>query len=124
MPKTRESPSKFFRAGALIIGCALAVALFYFGAQPFAVNLFVSPYDKFAHFGLFFMLASLFSLALAGRRPLMVVALVTALGVLDEWRQGYLPGRSMNGADALTDFAAVVCAVGLLSLRRRRSEDR
>ena len=122
MIKTHGSEflNKLFRTGALVAACAITAGLFYFGAQPEAVGLFKPPIDKLAHFGLFFVLASLFWLALAGRWPLQLVGFVTLLGALDEWRQAYLPGRSMDGADLLTDFVAVCCAVLLLVWMRRR----
>ena len=102
-----------------MVGAALTAGLFYLGAQPFAVGLFDPPFDKFAHFGLFFVLASVFWLAVGGRWSLWVVVFVAGLGALDEWHQAYLPGRSVDINDFLADLAAAVCAVGLLLWRRR-----
>jgi len=104
---------------ALAFGTALTVGLFYLGSQPFAVGLFDPPYDKIAHFVLFFALASVFWLAVGGRWSLLVVLFVAGLGALDEWHQAYLPGRSVDLSDFLADLAAAVCAVGILLLWRR-----
>ncbi len=115
-----DSLDRQFRVGALVIGCALFVGLYYLGAQPFAVGLLVPPYDKLAHFTLFFVLASLFWLAAGGRWSILIFLVVAGLGALDEWHQAYLPGRAVDVVDFLTDTTAAACAITWLHWRRRQ----
>ena len=119
-----ESLVSPFRLGALFAAVAIIAGLFYFGAQPQAAGLFKPPLDKLVHFSLFFVLTSLFWLALAGRWALPLIGFVTLVGALDEWRQAYLPGRTMDGADLLADFLGACCAVLLLEWIRRRTGKR
>jgi VanZ family protein len=88
--------------------------LFYLGAKPFAVGLFPSPWDKLAHLLTFGFIASLLWLGWLRQRPLWVVILVTLIGVADEMHQQFLPGRSADPYDLLTDMAAALLAVTLL----------
>ena len=101
-------------AGAVSV--ALVFSLLYFGGQPEAAGLFRPPLDKVAHFGLFFILGSTLWLADLGRHPLAVIVVVTAVGVVDEWRQLYLPGRQSDLSDLLVDIVGTLAAVIGLSL--------
>jgi hypothetical protein len=105
---------QFYLAACLV----LVANLFFLGSQPFAVGLFQPPYDKLAHFAAFGCMALLLTLASVGRWPLAVVAAVTLVGVLDEWHQTWLPGRSADMGDLAADFVAAVAVVVVALLLR------
>lgn len=99
------------------------------GAQPAAVGLVPSPWDKLAHGVVYALLALAVGVASGLRGPRMVaVALAGALavGVVDEWHQMFLAGRNPGLDDLAADAAgAAVAAAGLagrewLQARRRR----
>ncbi len=82
--------------------------------------------DKVLHFGYFLGGGGLLSAALYCRRPdepswglilLMAVLLAGGVGWLDEWRQGFVPGRSGND---FGDWLADVCGgtTGALIFRK------
>jgi lysylphosphatidylglycerol synthetase-like protein (DUF2156 family) len=106
---------RFYFAACLF----LIASLFYLGSQPFAVGLFRPPYDKIAHFAAFGGMALLLTLASVGRWPLAVVGAVTLVGVMDEWHQFYLPGRSPDIGDLATDVAAAAAVVVAVALLQR-----
>lgn len=108
-------PQRWF---CLALAILIIGALFYLGAKPVAVGLFPEPLDKLAHFAVYSGITALLSLAMAGRLPLTVVALIAGIGALDEWHQASLPGRSADYLDLLTDIAAAGLTVFLLQLRR------
>ena len=82
--------------------------------------------DKILHFGYYFGGAGLLSAALYLRRPaapnwkvllLLVVAVLGAVGLLDEWHQSWYPERSGNDlGDWLADVLGALC--GALVFRR------
>ena len=75
--------------------------------------------DKLSHFGAYAVLAALALRAtLTPRRwstALAVLAGVAVLGVVDEWHQSFIPGRSMSALDWAADLSGA--AVGLLVAR-------
>ena len=99
-----------------------ACGLFIGGAQPFAVNLVPSPWDKLAHCIVFATVGAAFA-TLAGAQhwavALAAAALAIALGGLDEWRQLALPGRN-GGLDDLAADAIGAVAGALLACGFRR----
>jgi len=82
--------------------------------------------DKFLHFGYFFgggVLFSAFLYRLKPRQPdwrkvlMVTLAVVSAVGMLDEWHQSHVPGRSGNDpADLTADVLGALC--GALFLRK------
>jgi hypothetical protein len=92
-------------------------ALFVLGAQPFAVGIVPSPYDKLAHalaFGSLFLVldsALVLPLWLALTIPLLVSA-------ADEFHQIFLPGRQAGLDDWLAGLCGVVLAAGWRHFRR------
>lgn len=90
-----------------VITIALAGAsLFVLGAQPFAAGLFSPPWDKLAHMTTFAVIGAAAGVASNARGLLMLACCVAgalALGVMDEWHQAYLPGRSASWADLAAD---------------------
>jgi VanZ family protein len=83
--------------------------------------------DKLVHFGLYSVFAWLLArhgFGVAGRwwATALAVIVASAFGVVDEWHQQYIPGRSTEYADWVADTAGA--AVGALSyalFNRRRS---
>lgn len=103
----------------LCVAILVVALLFYLGSKPIAVGLFPAPFDKLAHFCLYFAIAALLWIAFDGRLPLLVMLLTVGIGAADEWHQASLPGRSADYGDFLTDVLAAGLAVVLLARRRR-----
>ncbi|MEP6772096.1 MAG: VanZ family protein [Polaromonas sp.] len=85
-----------------------ATALYILGAQPIAVGLFPSPWDKLAHLLVFGMLGAAAGIASGShgwRLTLCCVAGAIAVGVMDELHQAFLPGRSASWSDLAADAA-------------------
>ncbi len=81
--------------------------------------------DKFAHFGLFAVLAWLWLDALStplGRRVILVVLLGSLFGVLTEFYQWILPWeRTPDVLDAVSNSAGLVAGSGLFTAWRKLS---
>jgi hypothetical protein len=92
----------FFGAGAV------AAQVFALGSLPF--ELF-APWDQLFHILAYAALTLLLWIATEGRRPLLVVVGVMALGMLDEMRQAAFPARSADIFDFLAG-ALAACATG------------
>jgi VanZ family protein len=71
--------------------------------------------DKLGHFLVFGLLASLVVRSPGARRawPFCAVLLVSAFGILDEFRQSFTPGRMVEFADWLADTLGAALAVAL-----------
>lgn len=96
----------------------------------------IPHFDKVVHFGLYGILAGFAWLALGvgcqpGSRLWLVgggiaIALATALGATDEWRQRLVSGRSASWEDWFADLSGAIVAVLVLSALHwwwmRRSE--
>ena len=108
------------RAGAVLLAVGLPLGLYFGGAQPVAVGLIPSPYDKLVHAAVFAVLAGAMGYAsgLRGWRMLLVAWLgAVTVGGLDEWHQSSLPGRSAGWGDMVAD--AIGAAVGAMALLAR-----
>ena len=108
------------RVGAVLVAVGLPLGLYFGGAQPVAVGLFPSPYDKLVHASVFAVMAVAIGYAsgLRGWRMLLVGWLgAVAVGALDEWHQMYLPGRSAGLDDLAAD--AIGAAAGAWALLAR-----
>ena len=120
MPGERSALARWL---CLALAAAITIQLFYLGGKPVAAGLVPVPWDKLAHLAVYSAITALLWVATAGRAPLAVIALVVAIGVLDELRQAALPGRSAD----LLDLAADACAVigtGACAWFYERSRDR
>ena len=115
LPAAGPSPSR--RGICLVLAAAMVGLLFYLGGKPMAVGLFPEPLDKLAHLVFFATIAALLWIGAGGRLPLLIIALVAGIGILDEWHQAYLPGRSADLMDFLTDVAAATLMVSVLHIR-------
>ena len=114
--------SRYPRAAAVVLLAGLGAALFIGGAQPFAVNLIPAPWDKFAHVALFALISAAIGLA-SGRSGACMVLLAVAgallLGVVDEWHQGFLPGRNAGWDDLAADLLGALAGALALAFCRR-----
>lgn len=113
------------RAVAVLVAVAVPLGLFIGGAQPVAVGLIPPPYDKMVHALVFAVLAAAMGYASGWRGWRMVLLAfggALAVGVLDEWHQMVLPGRSAGWDDLAAD--AVGAALGAWALRWRMPVDR
>ncbi len=104
----RASLKRHIRAIAALLVAAIFFGLMVGGAQPVAVGLIPSPWDKLAHASLFAVLAACigFASGLRGRRMfLFAFSCALLIGVLDEWHQAFLPGRQAGWDDLVADAA-------------------
>jgi VanZ family protein len=119
---SRNSLSNYLRIAAAMLVLAMILNLFFLGAQPVAVNLLPTPWDKFLHGTTFAVLACGIGLAsgMQGSRGL-IIAICGALliGILDEWHQVYLPGRHPSWDDLLADAVGSLAGAALLMLWRK-----
>jgi len=105
----------------LVLG--ILIGLFAGGAQPVAVNLIPSPWDKLAHAVIFALLTWAIGTAsgLSGWRRLGLAFLGAALiGLFDEWHQMYLPGRKAGWDDFAADVTGSLIGIALLEAEWRR----
>ena len=113
-----------WRAAGLAAAVVLIVNLFVIGAQPIAVGLIPSPWDKLAHVALFAALGVLLMIASAGRRVWLVLAVLLAVATADELLQGDLPGRVVSLADLAADAVGAVAGVAAMTLALARRAGR
>jgi len=109
-----------WRAACLAAAIILVVNLFVIGAQPVAVGLVPSPWDKLAHVLLFAVLGALLMMASAGRWGVLAVAALVAISLADELLQADLPGRVVSGADLTADVVGAVAGVAAMALALAR----
>jgi hypothetical protein len=114
--------SRVFRLACLSGAIFLIISLFWVGAKPIAVGLFPGQLDKVAHFATFGLIAALLWLSFQHGRPLLVIAIVSAVGASDEFHQRFLPGRSASLEDLAADILAAVVIVTLMKYARRHNE--
>ncbi|MGH8762728.1 MAG: VanZ family protein [Nitrosospira sp.] len=118
----QRAQSHYLRVAAMLLALGIIFSLFVLGAQPVAVDLIPTPWDKLAHGVLFALLACGigFASGLQVRQGLAVAIVVTMLiAVLDEWHQVYLPGRQASWGDLAADIAGSIIGAVLLATRRR-----
>jgi VanZ family protein len=104
-----------------------ATALYILGAQPVAVGLFPSPWDKLAHllvFGMVGAAAGVASGARGWRLTLWCVAGAVAVGAMDEVHQAFLPGRAASWSDLAADAAGGFLGAAALEAIYRLGADR
>lgn len=107
---------------AVLLTVGLPLGLFIGGAQPVAVGLVPTPWDKLAHAFVFAVLTVSIGLAsgLKGWRRLWLSFLIAVVvGALDEWHQMYLPGRSAGLDDLAADAIGSAFGAAALLWRER-----
>ena len=98
----------------LILAAAIVLALFVLGRLPGAGSPFPSPWDKLAHLCAYGALAICLRLG-AGHLPATWVVLITAtIGLLDEFHQAFIPGRTASMIDFLADACGALAGVAAL----------
>lgn len=125
MTQKPRFPPNYLRVAAAFLLLAALAALFVAGAQPFAVNLIPSPWDKIAHVMAFATLAATVGLAV-GLQNLNVVPIAIAatlsIGALDELHQMLIAGRNAGWDDFVADALGASAGAILLILMRRRPD--
>jgi VanZ family protein len=89
----------------------LVAQIFSLSSLPFELR---EPMDKVFHVLAYASLTVMLWIATDGRRPMLVVAGVMALGLADEIRQAFIPTRSAELTDFLADALAAGAAGALL----------
>lgn len=120
---SQNSLSRSTRIMAVLLTLGIMVSLFVGGAQPVAVNLIPSPWDKLAHGVIFALLAWAIGVAsgLSDWQRLILAFFGSLLvGVLDEWHQVYLPGRQAGWSDLVADVAGSIIGTALLAIESIR----
>lgn len=106
----------------MLLVAGIIFSLFVLGAQPFAVGLVPTPWDKLVH-GVLFALITCgigFASGLQVRQRLAIAIVATLLiAVLDEWHQIYLPGRQASWGDLAADIAGSIIGAAALATGRR-----
>lgn len=101
----------------LAVGVLGVSGLFVLGAQPFAVGIIPSPFDKLAHALVFGALFLVLDSALA--LPLWLVLMIPLLiSAADEFHQLFLPGREPGLADWWAGLCGVLLAACWRHFRR------
>lgn len=102
----------WIRMLAHFMALLLVLAVFIGGAHPQAGSLFMPPWDKVAHVGLYF---ALFLLLHAGysRNTWRIALFVILIGIADEIHQIGLPARHPGWGDLAADCIGVLSAVVL-----------
>ncbi|KWR90407.1 VanZ family protein [Cupriavidus sp. IDO] len=105
--------------GRLYLAAAIAffLTMLVVGSIPGKAQALNREYgDKLMHLCAYACLAGAIFLAFSRHRAVITLASVAMLGSLDEIIQGFFPYRSSNLADLLTDLAAALAAIAVLSL--------
>ena len=113
--------SRNLPAAAVLLALLIIISVVLGGAQPIAVNLITTPWDKLVHGAIFALLAWAIGMAsrLNGRPRLILAFFGTVLvGAVDEWHQMYLPGRQAGWPDFAADVVGSLTGVALLAMRR------
>jgi len=109
---------------SLCLALLFCVALWLGGAQPFAIGLIPSPWDKLVHAASFGLLAAAIGYASGFKKWAMVMTAFTGamlVGIADEWHQMFLPGRQAGLDDLAADL--IGSAMGALGLRLLQAND-
>ena len=98
----------------LAAGSGIMAALLFVTSHPIPQG-----WDKFAHFAVFSTITALLWRGTNGRAPIAVLLAVVVFGALDEVHQIFLPLRSAEFLDFVTDAAAAAVMCGLLFMRKK-----
>ena len=86
----------------------------------------VGQADKLVHLLLYGILGWLVgradrTLATVRRRAALTIAALACFAALDEWHQGFVPGRSASTADWAADVVGAAAGLTLITVSRRRA---
>lgn len=114
---------RIFRLRLAVAVLALYWLVIFAGTHLPAADLVdVSVNDKIKHFAAFFGLTLLWCYVTNGPiigRILVIGPLVMLYAALDEWTQGFVPGRQPDVWDFLADLAGMATAMTLYTVARR-----
>jgi VanZ family protein len=94
---------------------AIAALIFFASSRSHVASPgFTQVDDKFAHFAVYGLLATLVCRLGEGRQVAFWTLLaVSAYGASDEWHQSFVPGRSTDVRDWIADTVGAAIAIGL-----------
>jgi VanZ family protein len=86
----------------------------------------VGQADKLVHVLLYGVLAWLVgraepTLAVVRRRAVLTIVALACFAALDEWHQGFVPGRAASRADWAADVVGAAAGLTLITVGRRRA---
>ena len=110
------------RALCLIAALAMTVQIFFLAEPAFASKAAQVFWDKTVHFVFFGLVAFFLWISTAKRWPLAIWAVVLLVGVIDETRQAYVPGRNSDINDVLADGFGAAAAL-IIAQRSTKSGD-
>ena len=98
----------------LAAGGGIMAALLFVTSHPIPQG-----WDKVVHFTVFSAITALLWRGTNGRAPIMVLVAVVLFGAFDEVHQIFLPLRSAEFLDFLTDAAAAIAVCSVLFMRKK-----
>lgn len=99
---------------ALIWPVIIAVLIISASHRPTVASPDITNIDKFAHFGVYGLLATLLCRLREGWKGAVGALLIaSAFGATDEWHQSFVPGREPEFADWVADTCGAAVAVAL-----------
>ena len=110
------------RVIAAITVISLSAGLYVLGAQPLAVGLLMGPWDKLAHLTVFAGIGFGTGVAVGLRGWRMALSCLLGallIGVIDEWHQMSLPGRTPSWTDLTADAGGGILGSMLLGASQR-----
>jgi len=122
--RRRRIKALAFGVVALAYACLISYASSMTDTPELVSPLFFGS-DKLAHFVEFWVMGALLFLtfAFADLRPwdsVIAVTLGAAYGIVDEYHQSFVPGRTADPIDAAVNVLGVLVAVALLMYVQRR----
>jgi hypothetical protein len=92
--------------------CLVAAAITFDSSCSHVAMPAITNFDKVAHFAVFGFLGTLVCRAGGPKWPAwLAVLIVSAFGVTDEWHQSFVPGRTCDVFDWLSDTLGAALAV-------------
>ena len=98
----------------LVAGSGIMAALLFVTSHPIPTG-----WDKVAHFTVFATITALLWRGTNGRAPVAVLLAVIFFGAFDEVHQIFLPTRTAELMDFVTDAAAAAAVCAVLFLRKK-----
>jgi VanZ family protein len=98
----------------LAAGGGIMAALLFVTSHPIPQG-----WDKVAHFAVFSTITALLWRGTCGRAPIAVLLAVVAFGAFDELHQLFLPMRSAELLDFVTDATAAAAVCAVLFMRKK-----
>lgn len=95
----------------LIVAAAIVLALFVLGRLPRAESLIPSPWDRLAHLSAYGALAICLRLGAGHLSAAWAVLTATTIGLLDDFHQAFIPGRTAAALDFLADACGALAGV-------------